>query len=149
MNQLTYRLFQISVPRFSYALEHVRDVEGIGIAFKTFLEMGFDISSSTIHVLLSVEGVSKKYQHPLVTIASDTVFEIKDFKDLINDGRLHISRDSVVTFASISFSTLRGILYQRLTGTPLQNLALPVINPNTLVPEDFPESIEIETNEPD
>lgn len=34
-----------------------------------------------------------------------------------------------VTFNSISISTTRGVLYERLRGTPLQNLVLPVIDP--------------------
>ena len=146
MMDLKYRLFQISVPQFSYALEHAVGDEETGIAFKTSLEMGFDISHSTIHILLSVQGISREHQHPLVTIASETVFEIQDFNELINNRKLYISREWVVTFASISFSTLRGILYQRLAGTPLQNVALPIINPNTLVPADFPESIDIATD---
>lgn len=48
-------------------------------------------------------------------------------------GRLSIDTNLSIALSSISYSTSRGILMSRLSGTALQNFVLPIINPDKLL----------------
>lgn len=56
-----------------------------------------------------------------------------NFYEIQNDGSPLFSGLLISTLFSISFSTARGVIYERLSNTNLQGILLPVINPKRLL----------------
>lgn len=66
-----------------------------------------------------------------------TAFEIKDIASVISidrqQKRINFSVDIVPTFLNVAIGTLRGILVEKMAGTPLGKYPLPLIDSNLLV----------------
>lgn len=66
----------------------------------------------------------------------DFHYKIKDlnnFYEIKDDGELIFSGIFVSTLIGISFSTARGIIYQRLAATNMNNIILPVVSPSKIL----------------
>ncbi|MGO1245680.1 MAG: hypothetical protein ACTHZ1_09200 [Sphingobacterium sp.] len=64
----------------------------------------------------------------------DFFFEVENILDFLTDeGKQIFSGNLIGTLLSISYSTLRGITYVKLSDTNLKGFILPVINPNDLL----------------
>lgn len=60
-------------------------------------------------------------------------FHIRDFKSHHDEGGFQMRPEFLTTLASICYSTIRGIIFERAAGTRLQSWPLPVVDPVTLV----------------
>lgn len=66
----------------------------------------------------------------------DFHYKVKDlnlFYELKEDSELVFSGIFISTLIGISFSTARGIIYQRLAATNMNNIILPVVSPSKLL----------------
>lgn len=73
------------------------------------------------------------------------IFTVKDLKKYeTSDGKLSLSKEHLVLFASLSYSSARGIIHEKLAFSRYRpEFILPVINPNKLV-----EGMDLENIEP-
>lgn len=64
------------------------------------------------------------------------IFQVENLNELVSKNdqdKINVTGALGNAIASITYSTARGILYCRLSGTGLKNFMLPVINPNQLL----------------
>lgn len=69
-------------------------------------------------------------------IKVENIFGIKPFKDVIKElepGKYQIPDEIIVNLSSISASTVRGILSEKLKGTIVQNAVYPLIDPSSFL----------------
>lgn len=61
-------------------------------------------------------------------------FRIDNFSEIFQDQPdIFINKDAEITLVSISFSTIRGMLAAKTTGTPFSHFILPIVAPAILV----------------
>ena len=92
----------------------------------SFETKAFKIS---IHVVFTCEKA--KFAEYLY----DFIFEVDNFLDFLteDEGKQVFEKQIVGTLVGISYSTLRGIVYSKLSDTNLNGFILPVINPNEIL----------------
>lgn len=95
------------------------------------------IEKELLNISLSVLISIKETQEIVCEIESNFIYWVENLASYQKDGKPEFENDFLITFFSISVSTMRGILYERCRGTFLQADFLPIINPT-----DFFKSIE-------
>ncbi len=84
-------------------------------------------------VTLNGKEVSNKCS---ASFAFDFQFKVNkmcNFYELKEEGTPLFSGELIATLLGLSYSTARGIIFERLANTNMQNIILPVINPNNLL----------------
>lgn len=85
-----------------------------------------------IKLLINLSDQQKKEDGNHLDFEADFHFKIqnlKNFYDLNEDNTPRFSGNLIATLLGISFSTARGMLYERLANTNFQGVILPVISP--------------------
>ena len=85
--------------------------------------------------LISVKLVLLETREDFAELKVENFFEIKPFNDVIKKGEgnnLDIPNGILINIASISASTIRGILFEKLKGTIVQNEIYPLIDINAM-----------------
>uniref|UniRef100_UPI00404A92AE hypothetical protein n=1 Tax=Gelidibacter sp. TaxID=2018083 RepID=UPI00404A92AE len=88
-----------------------------------------------ISCLVSVSIVMIETKEEFAELKVENVFEIKPFKDVVMSkikNSYEIPNEILHNLVSISISTVRGILSEKLKGTIVQNEVYPLINPASL-----------------
>ena len=95
--------------------------------------MNTNIKKNTVEFLLGFFINDKILKNELCKIEVGFIFNIVDLeKFIINDK--FISNQIPIQLASISYSTFRGMVYEKLSGTSLNGLPpMPIINPINLL----------------
>ncbi len=100
----------------------------------------FSIEDKLVKVDLTVMANAKdKNDHDVDARGKfrfEFIFFIKNFDDLFDKENNSISFELGVTLISIAYSSTRGLIYAKVSGTALKNLILPIINPSDLLKQN-------------
>lgn len=104
-------------------------------------DASFDVDTCSVRADMGFEIVTSSKQQQGEAKASFNfifIYEVENLPELVElvDGKIdEISDNLMVSVASISFSTSRGVLLTRLQGTAMKDYILPVIKPEELLSE--------------
>ena len=136
MLELHYRFSTIHLDQFAVFEEAFRD--GCEMELSNSLHFLFDATS---HHLICCFGVQVAMDPGAIVLKADVScgFEVGD------DSLASLAKDDAIVFppemlghlASLSYSTLRGILYSKLEGTRLHDLVLPLQNIYPYITQPF------------
>ncbi len=88
-------------------------------------------------VLIISEDEEGKESGLKVKFIGSFIVRVNNLSDFISEKEGKKQVESIIgsTVIGITYSTLRGIIYCKLAGTPLEQIMLPVINPKSLLEE--------------
>lgn len=122
------------------------DIHNIaGYLTETSLQFSFNLAEKLIKVDFNIEiqTQSQKEQIQAVKGAFHFIFvyhieNLDELAKLNSEKIVELQPNLANAIASITYSTVRGVLLVRLQGTALQNFILPIVNPNNLLkPKKF------------
>lgn len=110
------------------------------VNFGINLQHLFNPDSDEHIVQLELEATYGPGQPPLVVLHTNCHYQLTGYRDWLKSvpDAIHtpgtLPTGLALTLNSISLSTTRGILFERLRGTTLQALVLPIIDPSAFQP---------------
>lgn len=110
--------------------------EQIPFHFDVNVEHRINTDNKLVIVICTVKILNKKEGLTLGSLKASCVFEIanmNDFVDEKNENKVTFPQNTLITFNSITISTIRGIMFSQFKGTFLHNAQLPVINPQSFI----------------
>ncbi len=124
---------------FSFQMENAVDIDRLMVAFKLKVEIQ---AFSKTNKQLPAKG---SYTHEIV-------FKVDNIADFTSAEEKLLRADMASVLVGIVYSTIRGIIFTRTQGTPLNTVILPIIPPLRLMgmeetPEGREESGENKANE--
>lgn len=123
----------------TYPTEH-RPSGGFSVSAQA--QTGVNFERRLIRISLSVQILPDTQQPAEVYVKGvyeyDFVFQVKQFDGILEPLSPSGKLDRMLTSSliTLSFSTLRGILYVHFAGTPLDGFLLPAVHPSRLMPRD-------------
>ncbi|WP_419212628.1 hypothetical protein ACNR9Q_00530 [Maribacter sp. X9] len=135
------RLSKINVLDYSYNEKHISNksfdeiIKNLLIDTKTTVDINEELK--VIIIKLKIEFRLKDVLEVFFEILVETTFDLSPFEEIVkrdDAGNIIITDDSITnTLLGLSFSTSRGIVFERLRGSILQGVVLPVIDPKMLL----------------
>lgn len=114
-----------------------------GHEFNMDFDLGFNLEDKLIKADFKLNVISRSDSVNLEEATGEFVFtfiyNVENLDELATvNKKKHITLDGRLgnAVASITYSTVRGILFTRLKGTSLEGFILPVIDPNRLLHEE-------------
>lgn len=112
------------------------------VNFNNEIEFGYDKEQN----IFKCSDELTVYQNNtlLLKICLSSSFRIRpdDLPSLINDGKYVFSPNILSQFASLNYGTLRGVLYEKLKGTPLKFIIIPPTYMNKFIKSPFEVNVE-------
>ncbi len=105
------------------------------VEFRTDFAFGVFPDTSKLSCLLTIKVLLPELNDEFAELKVEFSFKIKPFNEIvINKGEnaFEIPDTLMHNLASISLSSARGILFEKLRGTVLQNEIFPLVNPANL-----------------
>jgi len=87
-----------------------------------------------VHVSVQIEVLSIDMKNSYGYYEAVFFFEFESLDDFISDTTLELPEQVVSALNSISFSTMRGLMFEAFRGTFLHSAILPLIDPKSLEP---------------
>lgn len=148
---IKYRYSQVITLKYSFTEPELADVQEIKTDIKSHAETNFLYQKESNHFVidLDINLNLTEIDFQLFELKNRHFFGIKSDISLIeedNDGEfVNLPEQLLVTFTSIAYSTTRGIIKEKLAGTRLSDIMLPIIDPKKLAPIDKVRVITFET----
>lgn len=110
-------------------------------------ELIIAVAQATKHSLqknifkISISVILKCSEKIVLDYLYEFTYEVENMKEFLSTDqeRPVFTGQLIGTLLSISYSTMRGILYSKLADTQLRSVILPVINPNDLLKSKIPQ----------
>lgn len=101
--------------------------------FNINLEQIINNEVKLVIVVASVEIMNDNMSEQLGFLKGSCIFEVINFNDFLIDsnGQVTFPESAVITFNSITLSTIRGLMFAQFRGTHLHNAILPVLDPTS------------------
>jgi len=104
-------------------------------------ELIIAVAQATKHSLqknifkISISVILKCSEKIVLDYLYEFTYEVENMKEFLSTDKERpvFTGQLIGTLLSISYSTMRGILYSKLADTQLRSIILPVINPNDLL----------------
>ena len=131
-----YRFSRMELEQFAMFEENC-DSETKEVQFHTEAQFSYDKSNS---VICSKIVVNMTYQEkPLVKAELNSYFDIhpESVKSLCKDGRIVFAPPLLVQFASLCYGSIRGVIFAKTLGTPLNNFIAPPVYFGNLIDKAF------------
>ncbi len=132
---LNMRFAGIKVSKYSqydleqdFVKEHTPLVE-----FQTNIAFNVFEKEEKLGCLVTVKIIIIETKEIFAELKVENIFELKPFENIINsktEGKYKIPDTILQSIASLSISTVRGILSEKLKGTIVQNEVYPLIDPS-------------------
>jgi len=134
--KIKYRLQKIKIINFNFSIQDDKNVNFDQPHIEIVLNRNIDINKEVIIITLSINLFSDEaHEYRLCTLTVEFSFHTIGIKDMKKNGnQLIIPNDFILSLVSISYSTCRGIFFEKCASTCLSNLILPLINPRDLLP---------------
>ena len=134
------RFDNIKIIKYSqYDLENEFDKNQASLAeFQSSFQFRVMENENRLACLATVKIVINETKEDFAELQVENIFEIIPFADvipLVAPGSYNIPDGILVNIASMSASTIRGILFEKLKGTIVQNQIYPLIDMNTALAE--------------
>jgi hypothetical protein len=100
--------------------------------FTVNLETRIDPQKKLIIIIVTADIKADNNSELLGSIGAASIFTIENFDDVfkkVTDVTYDTPDNIMITLASISISTLRGIMFDQLRGTHLHGAILPIMDP--------------------
>lgn len=131
------RLQKLQILKYSFEFPHNRDIDLNTVYFEFESKINFNQEKELIFILLAVKVFEK--DNKKINIGNLSVlfeYHCLGFKNFKHKGNtVNIPNDLNRTLFNTSYSTLRGIFYEKTIGTYLQNFILPMIDIKKLIPK--------------
>lgn len=104
--------------------------------FDLSLESRIESTQKLIMVAVTADVRSDNKTEKLATVSSVCIFGIENFDQIVKispENHFETSDEVMFVLISISFSTLRGIMFEQFRGTYLHTAILPIIDPKQFV----------------
>ena len=136
--QIKYRLQKIKIINFNFNIQDDKNVNFDQLYIETILKQNIDIDKEFIIITLGIHVFTdESHKDLLCTLTVEFSFHTIGIKDVKKNGdQLKIPNDFILSLVSISYSTCRGIFFEKCASTCLSNLILPLINPRDLLPKE-------------
>ncbi len=136
---IKFRFQSYKIIKFEYnEPEGIQDKIQIHFNFNSRIDI--DIDKDIISVTIGVDAFTntEKSSKRVGFIEVQYVFQVLNLKDFQknNDG-FSLPTPFLTTLIGLSLSTTRGIILIKFSGTILEKIIMPVIDPNKLIPEEW------------
>ena len=103
--------------------------------FNLGLEQKINPEKKTVQVILKIEISQQDKELRLASFSAACTFEVVNLEEYIDKktSQVNLPENILISFNSITISTVRGIMYSQFKGTFLQNAILPVIDTAALM----------------
>ena len=134
--QVLYKYTKMDLEQFAMFEENVLS-EDKEIQFQTGVQFSFDAANnilcSKVIVTVSQEG------SPIMKIDLNNFFDIspESIANLRQEGKVVFPPPILVQFASLGYGSIRGIMYAKTMGTPLNTLILPPVYFGNIIDKAF------------
>lgn len=138
---IQYRYADIITLGFSINEPNVQDME----AFKQSLETNistdvlFHEDLNQLMVDIHIHAAPEDDELEVFSLHVRHLFALKDIESLISskaqEKALELSKENILMFTSVAYSTTRGMLKTKLAGSRFSEYILPIIDPHKLAPE--------------
>ncbi len=132
---LKMRFSKINVLRFSqYDVSQFDTTRDALIEYQSSFSVSAQKETNEIVTLADIKLVLLETKELYADLKVECNYEVLPF-DFINiDGtKFELPKDLVYHLISLSISTIRGILHEKLKGTPLQKEVFPLIDPKEMI----------------
>ena len=133
--------FQIKAIRVnSFAVNEAAFNPEIDVGFGVSVQHLFDTGMNEHVVQVELSAGHSPDQPPLIVLHVECQYQLTGYQDWFNtlpDEQRTLGtlpQGLAMALNSISISTVRGILFERLRGTDLQHIVLPIIDPSVFQP---------------
>ncbi|NHZ86605.1 MAG: hypothetical protein GWP19_12120 [Planctomycetia bacterium] len=136
-NPINFQIKAVKTIEFCFTPPDRTIKKGERFTFKLKTEFLVNIEKNVVAIRLTVEMFDKKRAKLIASIKTENYFEIKDLKQFIQkDHSDSIKLPDLLLSAliNISIGTARGILITKVGGTVLDQMVLPIIQTNALIP---------------
>lgn len=116
------------------------DIKKIDFTFNTELRFNVELKETLIKLKVDVIATHEKSSEIEVggNFVLDFIYKSENFEDYIRvedekNKKLDLTPAFILTLLGLSYSTARGIIFSRSSGTILEGILLPIIAPATLL----------------
>lgn len=133
-----FQIKEIRVNSFSINESLLNGGDDIGFSIGLQHLFNPELNEQTVQVKLEAGYTAE--QPPLVILQLDCHYQLTGYQEwLLNQSEEYrvpgtLPNGLAMTLNSISISTTRGVLFERLRGTNLQSVVLPIIDPSSFQP---------------
>jgi len=117
------------------------DVEHIELQHKSYTRLNLEQNMIGFGVTLEVRPILKDGRKPNAKLQAEILahFIVENLSHFVVDkqNRFLVSENLGEVLSSITYSTLRGIIFEKSNGTKFDKLILPIINPRELFKHDI------------
>lgn len=130
---LAYQYAKMEIEQFAFFEENYK--EGSDIGFNNMVQFAFDTKQCIIRCNITVNMESEG--KPLLKSSFNNYFLIKEdsLQSLLDDGKYVFPVNVLVQFASLSYGSLRGVIFAKTQGTKLNSIVLPPYYMNEIIKE--------------
>ncbi len=124
----------INFSQSNLELEYKKDNKPT-VEFRTDFAFGVFPEDSKLGCMLTIKVLLPELNEEFAELKVEFRFKVKPFNELVttkDDDSYEIPDALMHNLASISLSSARGILFEKLRGTALQNEIFPLVNPANL-----------------
>ncbi|MBU0487643.1 MAG: hypothetical protein KKA07_00070 [Bacteroidetes bacterium] len=103
--------------------------------FSISIETRADAQKKNVFVIVHVDVNDADQSVFLGALSVSCIYEIKNFEEVIKidpDGKLNMPQAMIDILNSISYSTVRGVMFSTFRGTFLHGAVLPIIDPKQI-----------------
>ena len=134
--QVLYKYTKMELEQFAMFEENVLS-EDKEIQFQTGVQFSFDAANNILcsKVIVTVSQESS----PIMKIDLNSFFDIspEPIANLRQEGKVVFPPPILVQFASLGYGSIRGIMYAKTMGTPLNTLILPPVYFGNIIDKAF------------
>lgn len=127
---------RINVSRYSqYDISNFDESAKPLVEYQTNFQLRIIKESNEVGILATVKLILIESKELFAELKVECFFEIKPFDSIIkqkDENNFEISNEIITNLTSVVIGTIRGILYEKLKGTPLQNEVFPLISSKDL-----------------
>lgn len=140
---LEYTLLNMLTTKYEFVLSKENLDTPDAIDYNIDPKVGFNVKDSLVFVTVTITASSKATRDKVMLIETIFTFSIKDLesfleKDPRTDNKSWKFKDNkdegiLLTFISIAYSTMRGIVLEKSKGTILERHFLPIVDPRIFI----------------
>lgn len=134
--QITYKYSKIDLEQFAMFEENY-DAAVNEVKFQTDIQFSFDKGNNVLcsKIIITASHVEK----PVLKACLCSYFEIEpeSVKNLLQDAKIVFNPHLLVQFSSLCYGSMRGVIYTKTIGSPLNSFILPPIYLDKVIDKAF------------
>lgn len=131
---MSFQIVEVSEESFGYQNNENSDIKEINVEVSHLYKWNADQKMFGVFFHIRLRAKDDDTKKILLYFDCAVHFRIDNYSEIIQDQpSMFINQDAEITLVSISFSTIRGMLAIKTTGTPFSHFILPIVDPSILV----------------